>query len=99
MPKERRRYASKCTDLVKQLEAKVLQYTTLLPFGQRARQPVVLADIRQCSFAWMEEYGAGETNRISRPWPVHWQFFLNLLGPDSFLLCQQGQLASLACCS
>jgi len=59
MPKERRRYASKCTDLVKQLEVKVQQYNMLLPFGQRTRVAVVLQEIRQCSFAWMEEYGEG----------------------------------------
>lgn len=59
MPKERRRYASKCTDLVKQLEVKVQQYNMLIPFGQRTRVAVVLQDIRQCSFTWMEEYGEG----------------------------------------
>lgn len=59
VPKERRRYSSKCTDLIKQVETKVLQYNLLLPHGQCTRQPAVLEDVRQCTFAWIEEYGEG----------------------------------------
>lgn len=57
LPKERRRYDSKCKELTKLLQQKVAQYSNLLPFGELpGRIPPCMNDLQRQQFCWVEEY-------------------------------------------
>jgi hypothetical protein len=56
-PKERRRYDSKCKELTKQLEQKVVYCNKLLPYGQLpGRVQPSIDQLKSQQFCWVEEY-------------------------------------------
>jgi hypothetical protein len=82
-PKERRRYDSKCKELTKQLEQKVVYYNKLLPYGQLpGRVQPSIDQLKSQQFCWVEEYagvlvaahithGLGVACSCKQGWPAY----------------------------